>query len=122
MHEHLYQTETLAQVNIKEYIKKLLEDLTIFYKAKIKKELEIENIQLDIDTAVPLGLIINELATNSIKHAFPTGKGTITIKLTTKNNKIELTVADNGIGMPENIKPEKKRNTRPKTSKPPKTT
>lgn len=103
IHEHLYQTETLARINIKDYIKKLIEDLTIFYNTKIKKELEIENIQLDIDTAVPLGLIINELATNSIKYAFPNGKGTITIKLTTKNNKIELTVADNGIGLPESI-------------------
>ena len=69
--------------------------------------MEIENIQLDLDTAIPLGLIINELVTNSIKYAFPTGKGTITIKLTTKNNKITLTVADNGIGLPENINIEK---------------
>ncbi|BDH80190.1 hypothetical protein MTTB_15690 [Methanothermobacter tenebrarum] len=77
------------------------------YGAKVKKRLEIENIQLDLDTAIPLGLIINELVTNSIKYAFPTGKGTITIKLTTKNNKITLTVADNGIGLPENINIEK---------------
>ncbi|BAW31083.1 MAG TPA: PAS domain S-box protein [Methanothermobacter sp.] len=107
VHEHLYQSETIAKINIKEYIEKLLEDLVILYKAKIKKKLKIEKIQLDLDTAIPLGLIINELATNSIKYAFPNGKGTITIKLTKQKNKIKLTIADDGIGLPENIKPEK---------------
>jgi len=107
IHEHLYQSETLAQVNIKEYIEKLLEDLVIFYKAKIKKKLEIENIHLDIDTAIPLGLIINELVTNALKYAFPTGKGTITIKLTTQKDKIELIIVDDGIGLPESIDIEK---------------
>ncbi|WP_455240680.1 sensor histidine kinase [Methanothermobacter tenebrarum] len=54
-----------------------------------------------------MGIIINELATNSIKYAFPNKKGTITIKLTTQKDKIELTVADDGIGLPDSIDPEK---------------
>ena len=107
IHEHLYQSRTLAKIKFKEYVERLVNNIFTSYGAKVKKRLEIENIQLDLDTAIPLGLIINELVTNSIKYAFPTGKGTITIKLTTKNNKVTLTVADNGIGLPENINIEK---------------
>ncbi|MBC7089263.1 MAG: PAS domain S-box protein [Methanobacteriales archaeon] len=107
IHEHLYQSETLTHINFKEYTKRIIDNIFLSYKAKIKKKLEIQDIKLDIDTAIPLGLIINELITNSIKYAFPTGEGTITIKLTTNDDNIELIVADDGIGLPESIDLEK---------------
>lgn len=107
IHEHLYQSPSLAKIDFKEYTEKLLEDLIISYGAKIKKRIEIDDIHLKIDTAIPLGLIINELVSNSIQHAFPNGKGTITIKLTSQNGKMELIVADDGIGFPEDIELEK---------------
>ena len=80
----------------------------IFYSyeivtGSIASEIDIEGVNLSIDTAIPLGLIINELVTNSVKHAFPQGEGTISIKLKSLPEQMELIVADNGIGLPENI-------------------
>jgi len=57
----------------------------------------IEEINLNIDTAIPLGLIVNELVTNSVKHAFPQSEGTITIELKSLNEQMELIIADDGI-------------------------
>ena len=66
--------------------------------------MEIEDINLNIDTAIPLGLIINELVTNTIKYAFPQNEGTITIQLKSQHEKMEITIADDGTGLPKNIK------------------
>ena len=67
----------------------------------IESVLNIEDIHLNIDTAIPLGLIINELVTNSVKYAFPKGKGKITLKLKSSQEQMELTIADDGIGIPK---------------------
>ncbi len=104
VHERLYQSPSLMQINFKEYVEKLVTDIFFSYGTeKIKKKIEVDDIHLNIDTAIPCGLIINELVTNSVKHAFPDGKGTITIKLTHKDGKIQLTIADDGIGLPKNF-------------------
>ena len=65
---------------------------------------EIESIDLDLDTTIPLGLIVNELVTNAFKYAFPddTG-GTVFVGLKVEGNTVHLTVSDNGIGLPENF-------------------
>jgi two-component sensor histidine kinase len=65
--------------------------------------LEIHDINLNIDTAIPLGLIINELVTNSIKYAFPEHIGKINIKLVSNHDQLELTIADNGTGISEEL-------------------
>jgi two-component sensor histidine kinase len=65
--------------------------------------MDIEDILLNIDTAIPLGLIINELITNSVKYAFPQKQGTITLKLKSLPKKMEITIADDGIGIREDI-------------------
>jgi len=65
--------------------------------------LDIKEINLNIETAIPLGLIINELVTNIVKYAFPHKNETITIKLKSQNEKLELIIADNGIGLPKDI-------------------
>jgi two-component sensor histidine kinase len=65
----------------------------------IKIEVKAEALDIDPDRAVPFGLLINELATNAIKHAFPDGTGRIVLSVERVGDQIELTVADNGVGM-----------------------
>jgi len=106
IHEKLYQSSSLTNINFKEYIEKLILDIYYSYgilNGSIESVLEIHDISLNIDTAIPLGLIINELVTNSIKYAFPEHKGKITIKLSSNHDQLELTIADNGIGMSKEL-------------------
>jgi PAS domain S-box-containing protein len=65
----------------------------------IKIEVKAEALEIDADRAVPFGLLVNELATNAIKHAFPDGAGRIVLSVEPAGDQIELTVADNGVGM-----------------------
>jgi PAS domain S-box-containing protein len=107
VHQKLYQSQNLSRVNLKEYILELSELLTKSYKTKnenVDLELELEKVEVLIDTAIPCGLIINELVSNSFKYAFPDNKaGKITIGLhKIENNDIELYIYDNGIGMNQN--------------------
>jgi PAS domain S-box-containing protein len=109
IHEKLYESPSLSEINFKEFTEKLVYDILYSYGIQIgtiKTELSIEDIKFNIDTAIPLGLIINELITNSVKYAFPQNGGTITIKLKSLLNKFELIIADNGIGIPKDIDPE----------------
>ncbi len=102
VHQKLYQGTNLGAVEMKDYFLNLSESILDSFGAeqRIDLKLAMENLDLDIDTAVPLGLIVNELLTNTIKYAFPKGeKGTITIKLhKQENNILRLEVADNGVG------------------------
>ena len=102
VHQKLYQGINLGAVEMKDYFLNLSESIFDSFGAdhRIDLDLAMENLDLDIDTAVPLGLIVNELLTNCIKYAFPKGeKGTITIKLHKHDNDIlRLEVADNGVG------------------------
>lgn len=103
IHENLYQKENLAGVNMKRYLEKLFSSLFHSYninESKIELILNIEDINLDVDTVVPIGLAVNELITNSLKYAFPDNRdGIIKVGLAEKNNELQLTVEDNGIGM-----------------------
>jgi two-component system, sensor histidine kinase PdtaS len=64
----------------------------------------IEDVSLDIDTAIPCGLVLNELVSNAMKYAFPNGKrGEITISMSSEEGRVTLTVSDNGIGFPEEL-------------------
>ena len=104
IHEKLYQSENFAQINVQEYINDLASNLMGFYGRKGNAELEInvENIPLDINYAVPCGLILNELITNSFKYAFP-GDRHGKIKITFQKgdgNMIHFSVSDDGIGIP----------------------
>ena len=102
VHQKLYQGTNLGAVEMKDYFLNLSESILDSFGAEksIDLKLAMEHLDLDIDTAVPLGLIVNELLTNCIKYAFPKGeKGTITIKLEKQeNNILRLEVADNGVG------------------------
>jgi two-component system, sensor histidine kinase PdtaS len=103
IHENIYKSSTLSNINFKKYIKELVNVILNTYGCQgIEIRLEVEDIRLDIDTAIPCGLIINELVTNSVKYAFPHGKGTITIKFKFEET-YELIIADNGIGLPHDF-------------------
>jgi PAS domain S-box-containing protein len=108
VHEKLYQSKDLSTIDFKEYLNEIARGLFLSYGAnegKISLVMNINNISLDINTAIPCGLIINELVTNSLKHAFPDGKdGEINIAIHSMNeNTIELVVGDNGAGISEDL-------------------
>ena len=107
IHEKLYQSTDLKKIDFGDYIQSLSSDLfhtNVANPNLIKLNLNVEEIFLDINTAIPLGLIVNELITNSLKHAFPQDMtGEININFHSKNNRYEFIMKDNGIGFPENI-------------------
>ena len=108
IHESLYQTKDFLHINFSEYIINLVKNLFYSYDAnqqKIKTIFDVDTIFLNLDTSIPCGLIVNELVSNALKYAFTNGSGgCVTIKIKkNKNNKIEMVIADNGKGMPENI-------------------
>lgn len=136
IHEGLYKSDNLARINFEEYVHNLISWLFSSYgidKNIIKTKINLDNILLDIDTAIPLGLILNELISNSLKHAFPHHslnsknvsvikpaveinnpsnmrftssekiKDKINILLSQNEDMLKLIVMDNGIGFPENI-------------------
>jgi PAS domain S-box-containing protein len=108
IHEKLYQTKYLSNVNIKEYISEISSKLfSSYYTAlkEIKLNLKCEELYLDVDKCIAIGLILNELISNSLKHAFTDKtKGEIKINLYKENqDKLILIVSDNGKGMPKNL-------------------
>lgn len=108
IHEKLYRSKDLNKIEFAEYIRTLVNDLFTSYNAdasKIHLKSKIEGIFLGVDTAILCGLIINELISNSLKHAFPNGKkGEIFIGLSKDaGNRFILIVKDNGIGFPKDI-------------------
>ena len=131
IHEELYRSRNNETLDFSAYLQKLTADLFHSYtirKGDVNMQLDIEEIFLGMDTAVPLGIIINELVSNSLKHAFPSGrKGEVCINLcrteentenksisniinnigakssVDKNIQYTLVVSDNGLGFPENV-------------------
>lgn len=104
IHQHLYLDGNVRAIKMNDYIKTLTENLYASYNIdpqKIKLLTDVENINLDIDTVIPIGLIINELVSNSLKYAFKGIEvGTLTISLKDKLDHLELRVKDNGKGFP----------------------
>lgn len=104
IHEKLYQSEGFAKIGFSSYVRNLVTYLLQSYvdRDHVKIITDVDDVFLDIDTAIPCGLIINELITNSLKHAFPNlTNGQINIKLMRNDDKFILEVKDNGIGFPE---------------------
>jgi PAS domain S-box-containing protein len=108
IHERLYASPDLASIDMSKYTRKLVSDLQHSYSAEdtsVRITLTVEDIPLGITEAIPCGLIINELVSNALKHAFPKGRqGELTIQLVRGDtNHITLTVSDNGTGFPEHV-------------------
>jgi two-component sensor histidine kinase len=102
LHQKLYQSKHLAFIEMKNYFETLSINILDSYNEseRIKVTIEMKEFELDIDTAIPLGLIVNELLTNSLKYAFPKGeKGDIELSLRDLNeNNFQLKISDNGVG------------------------
>ncbi len=108
IHEKLYQSENLARVDFGDYVRELVAHLCRSYGARargIRLKTDASDVFLGIDTAVPCGLILNELASNALKHAFPDGRmGEIRIGLSENDvRQVTLTVGDDGVGLPEGL-------------------
>lgn len=107
VHEKLYQSESLVEIDMCRYIRDLAITLFHTYRQEshmIKMRYQLDEITLDINQAVPCGLIFNELISNAIKHAFPEELvGEITVGLRASNGQIQFSVADDGIGLPAGV-------------------
>ena len=112
IHQKLYQTEDLRQVDFQDYLVQLSKALASSYRDKarnVQVHVDAAGIDMDIDTAVPLGLIVNELLSNSYKYAFEgrsEGNIHLSMKSTAAGKGYELSVADDGVGLPDGFKPE----------------
>jgi len=112
IHEKLYRSEGLAQIDFKNYLESLINLLRSSHKVagvELRYELEIERIKLDVDTAIPLGLIANELISNCLKHAFSGRRQGVMRVALQKNDGSghSLIVQDDGNGLPDGFDPDK---------------
>ena len=107
VHEQLYRSREYASIGFTEYVNQLASTLFSLYQIDsndIQFSVEAENINLDLEQAIPCGLLLNELITNSLKYAFPQEKkGKLWVRLSSKNGKMILNVSDNGVGLPANF-------------------
>ena len=104
VHERLYRSENLSEVALSDYLRFLIDNLFRFYGAnpqKVRMTLDAGTVKVDINKAIPIGLIINELVSNSFKHAFSEGRtGDLNISIREDESTIVMTVHDNGPGIP----------------------
>lgn len=100
IHERLYLENDISKITLEEYTYELVKELSTSYTTnhKVQFDLAIEPLQISIDTAIPLGLIMNELITNALKHAFKTQDGTLKIESQHDKKEMTLTIRDSGIG------------------------
>ena len=106
IHQKLYMKENYGKVDLKDYLEGVCENLLQSYgdSDEIELKFDIHSLQLNVDSSIFLGLIVNELVTNAMKYAFLQRKnGFIMISLYEKNENIELIVSDNGIGLSEDF-------------------
>jgi len=107
VHEKLYRSTDLATIDLDNYIRFLANNLLQFYGNRGKNitlSIDIHDIFLAIETAIPFGLMINELISNSLKYAFPNGrKGEISIAIHRQDHTLTILFRDNGVGIPEDL-------------------
>jgi len=107
VHDKLYKTSNLKEIEMSQYIRELIKSLHNMFvgsEQNIDLHFNFDDVELDISRAIPCGLLINEIVVNAFKHAFNTMKsGTLTVTLKKKNGTAELSIADNGNGIPDNV-------------------
>lgn len=107
IHQNLYSDGNLKGIKAKEYIKTLMESLCHSYNItndKVRVNTRIDDLNLDVDTMIPLGLVLNELVSNSLKYAFKDGRtGELNVVLKESEQKLLLKVSDNGTGYPDGM-------------------
>lgn len=107
VHESLYRSSDISEIDFASYIRTISEEIFDNYASIDRRpefHLDIDEIRLAVDQAIPCGLIVNELITNSLKYAFPAGSEPGRVKVSLKcceNDSASLMVADDGVGMPE---------------------
>lgn len=110
IHESLYQAKSFSQVDLAQYIEGLCRNLMMSYSlsGRVRLHTDLQHTMLDLDKAIPCGLILNELISNALKHAFPEGReGTITIGLGQEGKSVRISMQDDGAGFPEDYKEER---------------
>ena len=108
VHESIYLSDNLSSIPFQSYVQRLVMDIIVHYDAQwITPKFNIEDIIFNIETAIPCGLIVTELVTNSLKYAFLKDEGVISVEFTREMDKLKLTVSDNGRGLPEHLLHEK---------------
>jgi len=110
IHERLYRSADIAHLDFAEYVRNLTASLFASYRTKVPQtrcELDVEPVAVDIDVAIPCGLILNELISNSLKYAFPDGRsGCIHVSLQpAEGERYRLKVSDDGVGLPIDFDP-----------------
>ena len=108
VHEKLYKSQDFSHINFSDYIRSLATHLFQFNQVNpnlIQLKMDLEDVFLNIQTAIPCGLILNELITNALKYAFPkNSRGEITVELhPTADHAFQMVVKDNGVGIPEDM-------------------
>jgi PAS domain S-box-containing protein len=106
IHEKLYRSEMLAGIDFGDYLRTVTQDLVRSYSiTNVTVEMETETVHLPVDTAIPCGLIVNELISNALKHAFPEGaEGKLYVKVRRlSQSEVEMIVEDTGCGMPPGV-------------------
>jgi PAS domain S-box-containing protein len=109
IHEQLYQESNLASINAASYLKQFLPRLISAYKGEkhITLSFNVSPVSLLVDQAIPFGLIVNELVTNSLKHAYRgREEGLLEVSVSQANGTVTLVVKDDGVGIPENVTPQ----------------
>lgn len=109
IHELLYASSDISHINFAQYIEKIARDLFAFHHTRldhVRLRTDISDVALDLTQAVPCGLIVNELLSNSLEHAFPNKRpGLVKIILGREGNECKFSVADNGCGLPAHVDP-----------------
>jgi len=108
VHQLLYKSKDLAHIDFLEYLRGVVESLVRSYRGEqraVQSSVGGVQIQLDIDRAIACGLIVTELVTNALRHAFPPGRsGHIAVNVSVRDDQIVLVVSDDGVGLPEQVK------------------
>jgi two-component sensor histidine kinase len=106
LHEYLYKTADSRKIDISQYVRELITSLENSFRtdeSKIELTVDTKDIKVDKDSVIPIGLVVNELVTNSLKYAFPNGEGIINVSVKQADNEIQISVKDNGIGLTDDF-------------------
>lgn len=107
IHDELYSSQDFSHINISEYIQNLTKELLTSHiedPGRVKLKVNVEDVKMELETAIPLGLLINEIVANSVNHAFPNYQnGKIIVELKRDNDVFLLKISDDGIGIPQSI-------------------
>jgi PAS domain S-box-containing protein len=111
IHEEIYSSQNFTHINLHDYLRNITKELLTFHigdPRRVKLTFKVEDVKMELETAIPLGLLVNEIVANSVVHAFPNNrKGEIKVVLRREGDEFTLRISDNGVGIPDNVEFEK---------------